>query len=61
MGYKACAFLSLLEIKDNDKLNPPDMNKEVQIHVRQRDCDIANKEDLRCQYPKVFSECWKVR
>ena len=47
MGYKACAFLDHLEIKYNDKLNPSDMNKEVQIDVTQKDCDIANKEDLR--------------
>ncbi|KAK4296250.1 hypothetical protein Pmani_031249 [Petrolisthes manimaculis] len=60
LGYEACVFLDLLEIKDNDKINPLDKNKEMQIHVTQRQRKIENKEDLKQQYPQVFSDCDSV-
>ena len=56
LGCRASVFLGLLEIKDNDKINPLDKNKEINIHVTQKDCNIITKDYLKQQYPQVFSD-----
>ena len=55
LGCRACIFLDVLEIKDNDRLHPIKENNS-RIHATQRSYQPVGKDDVMKQYPSVFGD-----
>ena len=55
LGSDACVFLGILEVKDNDKLNPV-KEKDCMVHVAGKKYAPIAKEDFLKKYPSVFRD-----
>ena len=68
LGRQACIELEILEIKDNDKVNPVQCIQGQKIFATQKEHIPISKEGILKRYPKVFndvvgrlSEGYKIR
>ena len=55
LGSDACVFLGILEVKDNDKLNPV-KEKGCMVHVVVKNHAPIAKKDFLKKYPSVFRD-----
>ena len=69
LGCKDCVFFGIIDIRDNDKLNPIKVsNSSTSIYATQKSYCPVEKGEIVKQYPSVFRDmvgkldtCYKIR